>query len=183
MSAEQNKSLILQFYRAFDERKIDQAVELLAPNFVAHLAGISRPLNREEFQRFGMQFYLAFSEGEHKFDQIIIEGDKVVTCGTFIARHLGDFQGLPPTGKQIKLAIMHIDRIENGKIAEHWGQGDALGLMQQLGMVFLPGFALLPRLAKSLIYRFLKSKTWGKTLVILKLSANTLRKKIANLYK
>jgi hypothetical protein len=67
-----------------------------------------------------------------------------VTCGTFTATHLGEFQGLPPTGKQISLSIMHIDRVEDGKIVEHWGQGDALGLMQQLGIVFLPGSKLLP---------------------------------------
>ena len=63
-------------------------------------------------------------------------GDRVVTAGTFTAKHLGTFQGLPPTGNFIRLSIMHIDRVENGQIAEHWGQGDALGLMQQLGIVF-----------------------------------------------
>ena len=45
---------------------------------------------------------------------------------------------------------MHIDRVENGKITEHWGQGDALGLMQQLGIIFLPGPALVPHILKSL---------------------------------
>jgi SnoaL-like polyketide cyclase len=71
-----------------------------------------------------------------------------VTCGTFTATHLGEFQGLPPTGKQISLSIMHIDRVEDGKIVEHWGQGDALGLMQQLGIVFLPGPKLVPYILK-----------------------------------
>ncbi len=145
---ESNQSRVLQFYQYFDDRQIDQALPLLAPGFQAHLAGIPEPLDTEAFHQFGLSFYLAFAEGKHQFDQVIVAGDKVVTCGTFIATHLGEFQGLPPTGKQIRLAIMHIDRLENGKIIEHWGQGDALGLMQQLGIVFLPGPKLLPQIIK-----------------------------------
>jgi steroid delta-isomerase-like uncharacterized protein len=145
---EQNKALVLQFYKAFDDRKMEQALELLAPDFVAHLAGVPEPLDGEEFKQFGMSFYLAFNQGKHVFDEVVVSGDRVVTCGTFTATHLGEFQELPPTGKQISLSIMHIDRVEDGKIVEHWGQGDALGLMQQLGIVFLPGPKLLPFILK-----------------------------------
>jgi steroid delta-isomerase-like uncharacterized protein len=153
---ERNKALVLQFYKAFDDRKMEQALELLAPNFVAHLAGVSEPLDREAFKQFGMSFYLAFSQGKHVFAEVVVADDRVVTCGTFTATHLGEFQGLPPTGKQISLSIMHIDRVEDGKIIEHWGQGDALGLMQQLGIVFLPGPKLLPFILKGGISKLLR---------------------------
>lgn len=143
MLTEQNKATVLDFYKAFDDRQMERAFKLLAPNFVAHLAGIHEPLDNEGFKRFGMAFYLAFANGEHVFDEVIVAGDRVITCGLFTATHLGEFQSLPPTGKQIKLSIMHIDRVEDGKIVEHWGQGDALGLMQQLGIVLLPGPKLL----------------------------------------
>lgn len=156
MSNEPNKALVLQFYQAFDDRKIDQALELLAPNFMAHLAGVPEPLNFKEFEQFGMSFYLAFQQGKHLFDEVIVAADKVVTCGTFQAIHLGEFRGLPPTGKSIRLSIMHIDRIENGKIVEHWGQGDALGLMQQLGIVFLPGPKLFPQILKGVISKLFR---------------------------
>ena len=52
---------------------------------------------------------------------------------------------------------MHIDRIENDKIVEHWGQGDALGLMQ-LGIVFLPSPALFPHMLKSLLSKLFKKR-------------------------
>lgn len=156
MLTEQNKTLVLQFYKAFDDRKMDQALELLAPNFVAHLAGVSEPLDGEGFKQFGMSFYSAFSQGQHRFDEIVVADDRVVTCGTFTAMHLGEFQGLPPTGKPIRLSIMHIDRVEDGKIVEHWGQGDALGLMQQLGIVFLPGPKLLPHILKGAASKLFK---------------------------
>lgn len=156
MLTEQNKALVLEFYKAFDERKMEQALDLLAPNFVAHLAGVPEPLDGEGFKQFGMSFYLAFGQGQHIFDEVVVADDKVVTCGTFTAMHLGEFQGLPPTGKQIRLSIMHIDRVEDGKIAEHWGQGDALGLMQQLGIVFLPGPKLLPYILKGVSSKLFK---------------------------
>lgn len=151
MTTEQNKEIILQFYKAFDDRQIERAFELLAPNFVAHMAGIIEPLDKDSFKEFGMSFYSAFSHGQHIFDEIIVTDDKIVTSGTFTAKHLGSFQDLPPTGKQISLSIMHIDRVEDGKIVEHWGQGDALGLMQQLGIVFLPGPKLLPYILKGIL--------------------------------
>lgn len=156
MSSEKNKSTVLQFYQSFDDREIDRALDRLAPNFVAHLAGIAEPLDREAFKQFGMRFYLAFSQGQHQFDEILVDGDRVVTCGVFTAIHSGEFQGLPPTGKQINLAVMHIDRLEHGKIVEHWGQGDALGLMQQLGIVFLPGPTLFPHIIRGITSRLFK---------------------------
>lgn len=153
-TTDSNQELVLRFYKAFDDRAIDRALDLLAPNFVAHLAGMPQPLEAEGFKQFGLSFYTAFGEGQHRFDEIVAAGDRVVTCGTFTATHLAYFQGLPPTGRQISLAVMHIDRVENGKIVEHWGQGDALGLMQQLGVVFLPGPKLLPHLLRSAISRW-----------------------------
>ncbi len=143
METAQNREIVLKFYRAFDDRQLDLAVALLAPSFVAHLAGVTKPLDAQEFERFGKTFHLAFAEGQHIFDEVIVADDRIITSGTFTAIHRGEFQGLPPTGKHISLAIMHIDRLQDGKIIEHWGQGDALGLMQQLGIVFLPS----PKLA------------------------------------
>jgi predicted ester cyclase len=149
MSTAQNRDLVLQFYRAFDERQLELAIELLAPKFVAHMAGMSAPLDTPKFERFGKSFYLAFADGRHVFDELIVAEDRVITSGTFTAIHRGEFQGLPPTGKQIRLDIMHIDRLQDGKIIEHWGQGDALGLMQQLGIMFLPSPKLALQILKS----------------------------------
>ncbi|MDS3860787.1 ester cyclase [Thermosynechococcaceae cyanobacterium BACA0444] len=134
-----NTSLVLGFYRAFDERKIDQAIALLSANFTAHLAGIPETLGLPEFQAFGLSFYTAFTQGEHTFTEIVTTEDRVITSGTFCTLHSGPFQGLPATHQRVSIEVMHIDRLENGKIAEHWGQGHALGLLQQLGLIIVPG--------------------------------------------
>jgi predicted ester cyclase len=152
MAMEENKELVLRFY----DRRMEDSMNLLAPDFKAYMAGLPEALDGEGFRQFGMAFYVAFSQGQHIFDEVIVAGDQVVTCGQFEAIHLGEFQGLPPTGKRIKLAVMHIDRVENVKIVEHWRQGDALGLMQQLGIVFLPGPRLLPGILKGAVSKVLK---------------------------
>ena len=153
MSNQNPETIVLDFYKSFDSRDIDRAFSYLDENFVAHLAGIPGSLNREGFQKFGIEFYSAFADGQHQFDEIIVTDNKVVTSGTFTAKHLGGFKGLPPTGKQIKISIMHIDRLKNGKIAEHWGQGDAQGLMQQLGIIFLPSPKLIVQSTKNIFTR------------------------------
>jgi predicted ester cyclase len=155
MLTEENKAIVLKFYQAFDNRNIEQALDLLAPNFIAHMAGIPESLNNEDFKQFGMMFYSAFTDSQHQFDEVIVAGNKVVTCGTFIAKHTGEFQNLPPTGKQIKISIMHIDIVKNGKIIEHWGQGDAQGLMQQLGILFFPSPKLIFHIVKNICLKFL----------------------------
>jgi predicted ester cyclase len=47
--------------------------------------------------------------------------------------------GIPPTGKQVKIAFIEISRVQNGKLVESWVQSDQLGLMQQLGVIPTPG--------------------------------------------
>jgi predicted ester cyclase len=76
----------------------------------------------------------AFPDGRHVFDHVVVNGEHVVTVGRYVGRHEGELMSIPPTGKRIELAVMHLDRVENGKIVEHFGIGNGLDLMQQLGV-------------------------------------------------
>jgi hypothetical protein len=60
--------------------------------------------------------------------------------------HTGVFQGLPPTNRRVEFSGLELNRFVEGRVAEHWFQLDALGLLQQLGLIVLPGPRLLPRL-------------------------------------
>lgn len=137
--AAQNKALVLQFYKSFDNRRLLEGLSLLSVDLTAHMAGTPDPLDQAGFARVGTEMYNAFPDGQHIFSQVIAHRDTVVTSGFFIGTHLGPFQGLPPTGKAVRFSIMHIDRVSYGKIVEHWGQGDSLSLMQQLGVRLVPG--------------------------------------------
>jgi steroid delta-isomerase-like uncharacterized protein len=83
--------------------------------------------------------FAAFPDLSATIHEQIAEGDKVWTRKTIHGTQLGPFMGAPPTGKSIVVEVMDVFRIENGKIAEHWGVSDMLGLMQQIGAAPLPG--------------------------------------------
>jgi predicted ester cyclase len=80
-------------------------------------------------------FHSAFSNMDWHCDDLIAEGDKVVARTTFTATHTGDFFGIPPTGKEVAIAGVHIARLKDGKVVEHWGSNDDLGMMRQLGVI------------------------------------------------
>jgi predicted ester cyclase len=74
-------------------------------------------------------------------EDLVAEGDTVVVRDTTRATHRGAFAGIPPTGKEVRVARIALFRLADGRIAEHWGQVDMLGLLQQLGAVPAPGGA------------------------------------------
>lgn len=62
------------------------------------------------------------------------EGDRVVTRVIGHGTHRGEWQGIRPTGKVIQLRGINIDRIAGGKIVEHWGDADTIGMLIQMGV-------------------------------------------------
>jgi hypothetical protein len=64
----------------------------------------------------------------------------------FHGTHRGEFQGLPPTGKQVAFSSMEFNRVVNGKVEEHWVEINLLGLVQQLGVATVPGPGLVVRI-------------------------------------
>jgi predicted ester cyclase len=67
-----------------------------------------------------------------------VEGDRVATRWTLRGTHRGEFAGIAPTGKAVSVAGIIIWRVAGGKIREAWGSYDALGLMQQFGVIDAP---------------------------------------------
>jgi steroid delta-isomerase-like uncharacterized protein len=138
MSTESNKALVRRFFEAFNAGDLDAAVAVFAPNAVVHNSGAPDPLNLEGFGQLAGVFLAAFPGGQHSIDDIVVEGDKVVTRITYRGAHTGDLMGMPPTGKHVAVSAMTIDKIANGKIVETWRLFDQMSMMQQLGMIPAP---------------------------------------------
>src|SRR4029078_11002382 len=75
----------------------------------------------------------------------VAEGDFVAQRVHFAGTHTGEFRVLPPTRKKVEFSGLELNRFVDGRVAEHWFQLDALTLLQQLGLVVVPGPRLLPR--------------------------------------
>lgn len=77
-------------------------------------------------------FLAAFSDVQITLQQQVAEADRVVTQILTTARHTGPFMGHPGTGRAVALATIRIDRLHDGRIAEHWSVADMAGFMAQL---------------------------------------------------
>jgi steroid delta-isomerase-like uncharacterized protein len=111
------------------------ADELLALGYRLHFPGMPGPIDSEAHKALVTMFRTAFPDWVETIEDVIAEGDKVVIRVTGRGTHEGDFQGVPPTRRQVTATGVGIGRIEDGRIAESWAAYDALGLMQQLGAV------------------------------------------------
>jgi len=130
-----NKQLVLDFYKAFDTKGVEAAAAYLASNFKTEVPGTPGTLDINGYRQFMTMFKTAFPDVYHVFENTVAEGDKVVTIGYFAGTHTGEMMGIPPTGKQVRLGVIHFDRVENGKIVYHKGEMDMMSFMQQLGVV------------------------------------------------
>jgi len=138
MSTEANKALVRRFFEAFNTGDLDGIAAVFAPHAVVHNSGAPDPLNLEGFRKLAAVFLAAFPGGQHSIDDMIGEGDKVVTRITYRGAHTGDLMGIPPTGKHVVVSAMTIDQIVGGKIVETWRLFDQLSMMQQLGVIPMP---------------------------------------------
>jgi predicted ester cyclase len=83
----------------------------------------------------------AFPDIHETIEDMLAEGDRVVTRSTWRGTHQGAFLGIAPTGKQVSVTGIDISRVASGKFVEHWQAADNLGLLQQLGVIPVPGQA------------------------------------------
>ena len=131
---EQNKSLVRRFVDEMLNKGSTAVVdELIAADFIDHDAPPDQVPGPEGVKR----SLLMVRESLHDFrvstDDIIAEGDRVVTRHTAEATQAGSFMGSAPTGKRLRWTAISIYRIENGKLAERWGLLDYRSLQLQLG--------------------------------------------------
>jgi predicted ester cyclase len=134
MSIEDNKALVRRFY---GEGVHSPALfdELLAPAYLLHFPGSPPISGIEQAKQMMVRYTTAFPDLQLTTEDLIAEGDKVAIRNTWRGTHQGVFQGLPPTGKHVTFTGTDIFRCIGGKIAEQWADLDALGLMQQIGVI------------------------------------------------
>lgn len=135
MQTETNTTVASRWYEeVFNAGNLALIDELFAPNFVDH--DPSNPLPGLEGVRQLVSMYRgAFPDLHLTIEDEITGGDKVVTRFTGRGTHRGPLMGIPPTGKRVTITAIDILRFENGRIAEHWGNQDLLGMMRQIGVI------------------------------------------------
>ncbi len=139
VSAEDNKALVRRFVDEVQSAgNIDLIDEVCSPEFVNHSAPPGIPPDCEGIKILTSMFREAFPDSYFTVEDMVAEGDKVVTRKTFHGTHEGEFIGIPPSGRAVSMGLIDIVRISDGKVVEHWSMGDSLGMMQQLGVIPQP---------------------------------------------
>jgi steroid delta-isomerase-like uncharacterized protein len=139
--SEENKAIVRQQEEElFTQGNLDAADEVYAPDYVGH-----DPSNSEEVRgleaakRAASDYRQAFPDLRVTVEDLIAEGDRVAARLRFRGTHLGELDGIAPTGRRVDCTGIVISRIEEGKIAEDWANFDDLGMMRQLGLIPKPG--------------------------------------------
>jgi predicted ester cyclase len=127
MSAQENKILSNRVAQAISEGDLGALDELMAPELA------------DEFKRDVAEIRRAFPDYAGTNVEQIAEGEEVANRFVFLGTHLGEFEGVNPTGKRVEFVGHSIDRVVEGKIVESWVEVDMLGVMRQLGAEPGPG--------------------------------------------
>ncbi len=140
MSAVENKDLLRHFFiDLFNNGELDVVDEIVGLNYVNHNAMPGEMPGREGLKSFVSQLRFSFPDLQFTLEQQLAEGDKVVTRWIASGTHQGDFLGIPATGKSLSISGTNIHRVSGGVIQEAWQDWDALGMMQQLGVIPVMG--------------------------------------------
>ena len=140
--SEQNKALA-RLLLEDDISRNDRAVaeRIIHPDFFDHTNPPGMQHGLAGHNAIVALFHAAFPDQWWQIEDLIAEGDRVVARTTMRGTHDGDFFGIPATGRSVRLTGVHVMRIADGRIVEHWGNNDDLGLMRQLGAIPEPAAA------------------------------------------
>ena len=133
--SEANKAVSLRLIEGFAQGRAEVIDELVAEDIVDHGRFEGMPEGREGVKALLTVIHAAFPDLEITVNRAVADGDLVVVHATNSATMTGDFAGMPASGKHATWEAIHIDRISDGKVAEHWVVQDQLGMLQQLGFV------------------------------------------------
>ena len=123
-----------KFYEeVFNKGNIAMADELMTVDFIEHEEFPGLEPGREGVKQFFKMFRTAFPDLKATPEMMLAKGDKVVSYIIITGTHKGEFMGMEPTGKQIKIKGIDIVKFKDGKAAEHWGLTDSMTMMNQLG--------------------------------------------------
>jgi steroid delta-isomerase-like uncharacterized protein len=133
MTIEQNKALMQRFLDCSLSSDSSEILELMEPDYVAHIP--VGTVNREGFVKHNNVFNEAFSEKRIIVENMVAEGDLVIARIIWHGVQTGEFMGFPASGKSIEICATLTERIQNGRLIEHWSLFDRMGMMQQLGLI------------------------------------------------
>lgn len=119
---ETNKEIVRRFNKEVIEQcNLDSFNQLMDSNFINRTAPPNANTRDGMWNTFSNILKTAFPDLTVEIYDQVAEGDKVTTRKAIIGTHTGILMGIEPTGKQVKIDVIDIVRLKDGKYFEHWG--------------------------------------------------------------
>ena len=142
MSIDHNKALARRFIQVWMPGNLGLVDELATSDITVTYPVLGGPLRGvEAFKQVIAHFYESLPDLEFSVPEEIAQEDKVAIRWRATATHRGELLGTPPTGKSLTWTGITIYRFTGGRVAEERGEGDAFGVMRQLGVIPAPAQA------------------------------------------
>ena len=130
-----NQQVIREFTRIFkNEHNVDGVGHLFHQNFIHHFR-TSLPGGFEGLRQVGIMMNRAFPDVVVTEEDLIATGDKVIERSSAVATHKGSMMGETPTNRQVRWSEIHIYRLKEAKVCEHWAEVAMMELLQQIGVL------------------------------------------------
>ena len=124
------------FEEVWNQGNLDVLDEIISLDYINHTPGMPNPIPGPLGLRPIVEsMRTAFPDLNYVIENMVVSDTKIAVQTTMYGTHSGDFFGLPPTHKVVKVSQMQIERIVDNKIVEHWRVTDELALLRQLGQI------------------------------------------------
>jgi steroid delta-isomerase-like uncharacterized protein len=137
MSVNTNKELSQRAVAAFNSQNFDALDGLYASDYTHHDPSLPPEVQQglANYKQGIAMFFTAFPDLHGTADDVVAEGDRVVTRLTWQGTQLGSLMGAPPSGKKASFSMIQILRCANDQIVEGWVVFDLMGMLTQVGMI------------------------------------------------
>lgn len=133
MSAEQNKKTLREFYEWMSGGDPAEIGTYMRDDFIDHDPFVNPQGDHEGMRQAVHGLQSAFPDLSITVEEMVAEGDTIAARFTARGTQQGQFMDMPPSGKSFEVTGLDVVHFREGKMAEHWGQIDQLGLLRQLG--------------------------------------------------
>lgn len=129
-----NKAVLERLYAGvWNGRDPAVADELVAPDYYIHDRDLAAELRGPAlYKALANETRKSFSDMKFDIEDLLASGEKVALRWTMVGTHDGPLVGIEPTGQEVTLSAIEINRFEDGQLAETWSENDMLGLLNQL---------------------------------------------------
>ena len=136
MSEESKRIIRRLIEEAYNSGRLEVVDELVLPDVIGHDPALQRDVvGAEALKELIGAFRRAFPDFLVLIEDQLADGDRVAIRWAARGTHRGDLWGIAATGKEVTVTGTSVYRFAIGRIAESWTHWDAIGLMQQLGVV------------------------------------------------